>query len=79
MRLAARRKGAVVEVVVGAGGVLVGYVDVAVVAQRLGGQQVVRLVAGVAGVPVRVQSDRGRVDAEQQQPQGEGAAHGGAD
>ena len=55
-------------------GVLVEHVHVAVVPERLGCEQV---VGGVASLVVK--SERRRVDAEQQQPQGEGTAHGGAD
>jgi hypothetical protein len=55
-------------------GVLVEQVHVAVVLKRFRCEQV------VARVPVLVvEPERGRVDAEQQQPQDEGAAHGGAD
>ena len=66
-----------IEVVVGPRGVLVLDVHVAVVEQRLGRQQVVRLVTAVVGVAERVEADSGRVDAEQDEPEGEGAPHGG--
>jgi hypothetical protein len=62
-----------IEVVVRARGVLVADVDVAVVEQRLGGEQVVRLVATVVGVAESVEADGGRVDPEEEQPEGEGA------
>jgi hypothetical protein len=55
--------------------VLVEHVHVAVLDDRLGGQQVVRLVAAVVRRAERVQAERGRVDGEQQQPEGEGATH----
>ena len=56
-------------------GVLVEHVHVAVLDDRLRGQQVVRLVAAVLRGAERVQPERGRVGGEQQQPEGEGAAH----
>jgi len=56
-------------------GVLVAHVDVAVVDERLRGQQVVRLVAAVIRAAERVQPERRGVDAEQQQPEREGATH----
>ncbi|MGH2744879.1 MAG: hypothetical protein ACRDN8_20820 [Thermoleophilaceae bacterium] len=62
-----------VEVLVRARGVLVLDVDVPVFEQRLGGEQVVRLIAPVVGVAERIEADGGRVDAEQEQPEGEGA------
>jgi hypothetical protein len=62
-----------VEGLVGPLGVLVVDVDVAVVEERLGGQQVVRLVAPVVGVAERVEAYGCRVDAEEEQPEGEGA------
>jgi hypothetical protein len=64
-----------VEAGVGALGVLVAHVHVAVVDDRLRRQQVVRLVAPVVGGTEGVQADGGRVDAEQQQPEGKGATH----
>jgi hypothetical protein len=64
-----------VVLLVRAGRVLVAHVDVAVVHQRLRGKEVVRLVAAVVRAPERVQPERGGVDAEQQQPEGEGATH----
>ena len=64
-----------IEAGVGALGVLVEHVDVAVLDDRLGGQQVVRLVAAVVGGAERVQAQRGRVGGEQQEPEGEGATH----
>jgi hypothetical protein len=66
-----------IEVVVGPRGVLVLDVHVAVVQQRLRRQQVVRLVTAVVGVAERVEAERGRVDAEQDEPEGEGAPHSG--
>jgi len=57
------------ELLVRAREVFVGDVDVAVVGERLDRKQVVRLVAAVV-----VELQGGRVDAEQQQPQGERAA-----
>jgi hypothetical protein len=63
-----------IEVLVGAGDVLVANVDVGLVEERLGRQQVVRLVPAVVGVPEGVEADGGRVDAEEEQPEGEGAA-----
>jgi hypothetical protein len=60
---------------VGAVRVLVEQVDVAVVRDRLGGEQVVRLVAAVVRARERVEPQRRGVDAEQQQPEGEGATH----
>jgi hypothetical protein len=62
-----------IEVLVGALGVLVLDVDVAVLEKRFGGQQVVRFVAPVLGVAERVEPDGRRVDAEEEQPEGEGA------
>jgi hypothetical protein len=64
-----------IEARVGALGVLVRNVDVAVVQQRLGGEQVVRLVPGVVGVAEGIEAERGGVDAEEQEPEGEGAPH----
>jgi hypothetical protein len=62
-----------IEVRVGPRGVLIPDVDVAVVQQRLRGEQVMRLVTPVVRVAERIEAERGRVDAEQQQPEGEGA------
>jgi hypothetical protein len=62
-----------IEVLVGACGVLVPDVDVAIVEERLGREQVMGLIAAVVGVPEGVEADRGRVDPEQEQPEGEGA------
>ena len=56
-------------------GVLVEHVHVAVLDDRLRGQQVVRLVAAVLRRAERVQPQRRRVGGEQQQPEGEGATH----
>jgi hypothetical protein len=64
-----------IEVGVRALGVLVLHVHVAVLDDRLRGQQVVRLVAAVLRGAERVQAERGRVRGEQQQKEGEGAAH----
>ena len=67
-----------VEVRVRALVVLVEHVHVAVVDDRVGRQEVVRLVAAVIGAPERLESDRRGVDAEEEQPEGEGATHGAA-
>ena len=80
VQAALRRASVAVEVVrielgVCAGGVLVEHVHVAVLDDRLGGQQIVRLVAAVIRGAERVQPKRGRVGGEQQQPEGEGATH----
>ena len=56
-------------------GVLRVNVDVAIVDQRLDRHQVLTLVPRVVGVADGVETERGRVDAEQQKPQGEGAPH----
>jgi hypothetical protein len=64
-----------IELVVRARGVLVAHVHVAVLNDRLGGQQVVRLIPAVVGGAERMQPERGRVAGEQQQPEGEGATH----
>src|SRR6185312_5997134 len=64
-----------IELGVGAMPVLVADVDVAVVDDRVRREQVVRLVASVVGAGERVEPDRGGVDAEEQQPEGEGATH----
>jgi hypothetical protein len=64
-----------VELGVGALPVLVAHVHVAVVDDRVGREQVVRLVARVVGAGERVEPERGGVDAEEQQPEGKGATH----
>ena len=64
-----------IEVGVRTVGVLVEHVDVAVLDDRLRGQQVVGLVAAVVRGPEGAQAERGRVGGEQQQPEGEGATH----
>ena len=66
-----------VEVVVGAGGVLVAHVDVAVFHERLGGEQVVGLITAVVGIAERVEPERGGVGAEEEEPQRGRASHGG--
>jgi hypothetical protein len=55
--------------------VLVEDIHVPVLDDRLSGEQVVGLVAGVVRVPEGAQAERGRVDPEEQQPEGEGASH----
>jgi hypothetical protein len=55
--------------------VLVEDVHVAVLDDRLRGQQVVRLVARVVGVPEGREPESCCVDAEEEQPEGEGATH----
>jgi hypothetical protein len=65
-----------VEICVGALGVLVRDVGVPVLHERLRCEQVVRLVAAVVGVAEGVEADGGRVDAEEEQPEGERAPHG---
>ena len=67
-----------VEVRVRARVVLVAHVHVAVVDDRVRRQQVVRLVAAVIGAGEGVEPDRRGVDAEEEQPEGEGATHGAA-
>ena len=67
-----------VEVRVGALRVLVAHVHVAVVHDRVRREQVVRLVAAVVGAGECVEPDRRGVDAEEEQPEGKGAAHGAA-
>ena len=57
-----------IEVRVGALGVLVADVEVAVIDQRLDRQQIVRLVAAVVGVAEGVEAEGGRVDAEEHEP-----------
>jgi hypothetical protein len=64
-----------VEAGVGALPVLVEHVHVAVVDDRVRREQVVRLVAAVIRARECVEPERCRVDAEQQQPEGEGATH----
>jgi hypothetical protein len=64
-----------IEVGVGALGVLVPHVHVAVLDDRLGGQQVVGLVAAVVRGAEGAQAKGGRVGGEEQQPEGEGATH----
>jgi len=58
-----------------AGRVLVLQVDVVVLDDRLGGQQVVGLVARVLRAAEGVEPDRRGVDGEQQQSECDGAAH----
>jgi hypothetical protein len=65
-----------VEVVVRPGGVLVLDVDIAVLDKRLGGEQIVRLVAGVVGVAERVESEGRRVGGEEEEPEGRRPSHG---
>jgi hypothetical protein len=67
-----------VEVRVHARPVLVEHVHVAVVDDRVRRQQVMRLVAAVVRAGERLEPDRGGVDAEEEQPEGEGATHGAA-
>jgi hypothetical protein len=64
-----------VEARVGALPVLVEHVHVAVVDDRVRREEVVRLVTAVVRPRERVEPQGGRVDAEQQQPEGEGATH----
>ena len=64
-----------IEVGIGALGVLVAHIHVAVLDDRPGGEQIVRLVAAVLRAAERVQAQRRRVGGEQEQPEGEGATH----
>jgi hypothetical protein len=64
-----------IEAPVSALGVLVPHVHVAVVHERLRSEQVVRLVSAVVRVAEGVEAERGRVGAEQDQPEGERAPH----
>jgi len=64
-----------IELGVGAARVLVAHVYVAVLDDRLRRQEVVRLVAGVIRPAERRQPERRGVDAEEEQPEGEGATH----
>jgi hypothetical protein len=65
-----------VEVVVGAGAVLVVYVQVPVFDDRLRREKIVGLIAAVVGVPEGIQPDGGGVDTEEQEPEGGGPSHG---
>jgi hypothetical protein len=58
-----------VPVEVGAAGVLVAQVEVAVGDDRLGGEQVMRLVAAVVGQRGRVAAQRRRVDRDEEDPE----------
>jgi hypothetical protein len=51
------------------------HVDVAVLDERPGGEQVMRLVAGVVRATEGVEPERGRVGGEQREPQRERASH----
>ena len=64
-----------IEVGVRALRVLVPHVHIAVLDDRLGGQQIVRLIAAVVRGPEGAQAQRGGVGGEEQQPEGEGATH----
>lgn len=58
--------------------VLVAQVHVGIRHERLGGEQVVGLIAAVVGVGERVQAERGRVGAQEDEEEGEGPSHGRA-
>jgi hypothetical protein len=68
-RVGGRRQRLGVPVAVGARGVLVAEVEVAVGDDRLGDEQVVRLVAAVVAVRGRVAAQRRRVDRDEEEPE----------